>query len=72
MHGVSVRSRMDGNRGNAEFLAGALDAQCNFTPVCDQNFVEHVLSGSGPGMRTVGSAKRNRSALPGSMPSLIR
>ncbi len=46
---------MDGDGGDAEFLARALNAQCDLTPVCDQYFVEHSLSGSVPVQRTVGS-----------------
>ena len=42
MHGVGICGRMNGNGCDAEFLAGPLDAQSNFTPVCNQDLVEHV------------------------------
>ena len=73
MHRIRVRGRVHGNRGNSQFLARALDAQCDFTPVCDQNFVEHILSGSGPGIRR-GQAARGRPVCEtqGAVPSLIR
>ena len=42
MHGVGVGGRVHGDGSDAELLARALDAQCNLSPVGDQNFVEHV------------------------------
>ncbi len=41
MHGVLIRRRMHRHRGNAELLARPQDAQCNLTPVSDQDLVEH-------------------------------
>ena len=41
MHGVGVRRRVDGDGLNAEFAAGAQDAQRDFTPVGDEDLVEH-------------------------------
>jgi membrane peptidoglycan carboxypeptidase len=41
MHGVLVGGRVHGDRGYAELLAGAQNAQGDFTAVCDQDFVEH-------------------------------
>ena len=38
---VAVRFRIDGDGANAEFLAGAQDAQGDFAAIGDQNFSEH-------------------------------
>ncbi len=46
VHGVGVRGRMHGDGGDAELLARALDAQCNLSPVGDQDFVEHSFPAS--------------------------
>jgi len=54
VHGVGVGGRMHGDGGDAEFLARALDAQCNLSPVGDQDFVEHSLRG----LRAVGNRRR--------------
>ena len=37
MHGVDVSGRMRRNSLNTHFAACALDAQCNLTPIGDQN-----------------------------------
>ncbi len=47
VHRVGVGGRVHGDRGDAELLARALDAQCNLSPVGDQDFVEHSFLGSG-------------------------
>jgi hypothetical protein len=43
VHSVGVCCGVHGDSRNAELLACALDAQCNFTPVGDQDLVKHVL-----------------------------
>ena len=50
VHGVGVGGRVHGDGGDAEFLARALDAQCNLSPVGDQDFVEHSCRAVGSGM----------------------
>jgi hypothetical protein len=42
MHRVGVGSRMDCHGLDAQFLAGAQDAQGNFAAVGDQDFLEHA------------------------------
>ena len=42
MHGVGVGGGMDRDRGDAQFLAGAQDAQRDLAAVGDQDLVEHV------------------------------
>ena len=42
MHGVGIRGGMHGDRGDAEFLAGAQHAQGDFAAIGYQNFVEHA------------------------------
>src|SRR5262245_26341075 len=49
MHGIGVRRRMDGNRRNAELLAGAQHPKRNFTAVGNEDLVEHhsmIINGS--------------------------
>ena len=41
MHGVGVGGRMHRDSRDAQFLAGALDAKRDLSPVCDQDLVEH-------------------------------
>ena len=41
MHGVRVGGGMDRDRGDAELLGGAQDAQGDFAPVGDEDLVEH-------------------------------
>ena len=41
MHGVGVGGGMDGDGLDAEFLAGAQDAERDLAPVGDQDLVEH-------------------------------
>ena len=41
VHGIGVGGGMHGDRGDAELLAGALDAQRDLAPVGDQDLVEH-------------------------------
>src|SRR5579871_2083395 len=48
MHGVLVRGRMDGDRGDAEFLACAQHPQRDLAPIGDEDLVEHhstIISG---------------------------
>ena len=47
MHGVGVGGRMHGDGGDAQLLAGALDAQRDLAAVGDQDLVEHSLLGRG-------------------------
>ena len=47
VHGVGVGGRVHGDGGDAELLARALDAQCNLSPVGDQDFVEHSFRAVG-------------------------
>ena len=47
VHGIGVGRRMHRDGGDAELLARALDAQCDLSPVGDQDLVEHSLLGSG-------------------------
>ncbi len=42
MHGVGVGRGMDGDRRDAQFLAGALDPQRDLPAVGDEDFVEHA------------------------------
>ncbi len=42
MHGVGVGGRMDGDGLDAEFLAGAQDAQGDFAAIGDEDLVEHA------------------------------
>ena len=53
VHGVGVGGRVHGDGGDAELLARALDAQCNLSPVGDQDFVEHSFQAVGGGQRAV-------------------
>src|SRR5262245_11348959 len=53
VHRIRIGGGMHGNRCNAEFFAGALDAQRDFTAIGNQDFVEHrrsaysmIMSGS--------------------------
>ena len=41
VHRIGVRRRMDGHRLDAEFPAGAQHAECDFTPVGNEDLVEH-------------------------------
>ena len=41
VHGVGVGSGMYGNRGDAEFLAGAQHPQRDLTAIGDQDLIEH-------------------------------
>ena len=41
VHGVGVGGRMHRHGGDAQLLAGALDAQCDLAAVGDQDLVEH-------------------------------
>src|SRR5690606_14081347 len=43
VHGIGVRERVDGNGLDAQFLAGAQDAQGDFAAIGDQNLGEHAL-----------------------------
>ena len=47
MEGVPIRFGKNRNRANAEFLAGANNAERDLSPVGDKNLVEHVLNGCG-------------------------
>ena len=51
VHGVLIRGRMHRHGRNAELLAGAQHAQCDFSPIGDQDFIEHCR----------GSARRRQS-----------
>ena len=42
-----VRLGIDGDGRYAELLAGSHDAKRDFTPVCDEDLLEHALSGLG-------------------------
>jgi hypothetical protein len=42
MHGFGVGGGVHGDGGDAEFLAGALDAQRDFAAVGDEDFVEQA------------------------------
>ncbi len=52
MHGVSIGSRVDGDRLYAELFACAQHAQGNFAAIGYENFLKHraldLLNGSGP------------------------
>jgi hypothetical protein len=43
MHGVGIGGRMHGDGLDAQFLAGAQDAQCDFAAIGDEDLVEHRL-----------------------------
>ena len=45
MHGVGVGGGMHGNSGDAEFLARAQHAQCDFAAIGYEDFVEHLVPG---------------------------
>ena len=45
MHRVSVGGGMHGNRLDAQFLAGAQHAQCDFAAIGYEDFVEHLVPG---------------------------
>ena len=45
VHGICVRLRIDGHGADIQFLAGADDADGNFSAVGYQNFFEHVALG---------------------------
>ena len=47
VHGVGVGGGMHGDGRNAEFLAGAQDAQRDLAAIGDQDFIEHRV---GPGV----------------------
>jgi hypothetical protein len=38
MHGVGIGRRMDRDRPDPHFMAGAMDAQRDLAPICDQTF----------------------------------
>ncbi len=42
MHGVGVGGGMDGDRRDAQFLAGAQHAERDLAPVGDQDLLEHL------------------------------
>ena len=48
VHGVGIGRRMDGDGRDPELAAGTLHAQCNLSPVGNQNLVEHM--GCSPGV----------------------
>jgi hypothetical protein len=41
VHGLVIRLGIDGDRLDAEFLAGANDTQSDFATIGDEYFVEH-------------------------------
>ncbi len=41
MHGVGIGCGVNGNRLDAHFAAGAMNAQRDFASICDENFFEH-------------------------------
>ena len=43
VHGVGIGRRVHGDGGDAELLAGALDAQRDLAPVGNEDFVEHAF-----------------------------
>ncbi len=43
MHGIAVGGRVDGDRLDAELLAGAQHAERDLAPVRDQDLVEHLI-----------------------------
>ena len=61
VHGVGVGGGVHGDGGDAELLARALDAQCDLSPVGDQDFVEHSLRAVGSGQWAVGTIDAERS-----------
>ena len=63
MHGVGIGGRVHRDGGDAELLAGALDAQRDLAPVGDQNLVEHSLFRA-IGKRQSGSSGRASILLP--------
>src|ERR1700736_6000534 len=42
MKRIDIRLRINCKRADAQFLASADDAQCNFTAISNQDFLEHV------------------------------
>ena len=63
VHGVGVGGRVHGDGSDAELLARALDAQCNLSPVGDQDFVEHSYSGISGRQRAVVTRSQRFSCL---------
>ena len=67
VHGIGVGGRMHGDGGDAELLARALDAQCDLSPVGDQDFVEHsfrALGSKGSGQWGISAIQLSLCLLP--------
>ena len=59
---IDIRLGINRQRPDAEFLAGADDAQGDFAAVCDQDFLEHCLTRIRPSCEIV-CAKTNQDSL---------